>query len=127
MHRILLRTALFSTALLTGSLLFGQGKPGNLYYPTHTEMVQSYKRAADLDSALKRLPATGAIMPNWNLGGKSFWYKSPMKNREYQFYLVDAGKSMKEKAFDHARMADALSKVTAQKQTANKLPIREMV
>jgi dienelactone hydrolase len=129
MHHNLLRTALLSTAILTGNMLFGQEKPVTLYYPTHKEMVGSYKRAADLDSALKRLPATAAVAfkPSWLQGGKAFWYKSPLKNREYEFYLVDAAKSNKQKAFDHARMADALSKVTGQPQTATKLSITDMV
>jgi dipeptidyl aminopeptidase/acylaminoacyl peptidase len=127
MHRHLLRTALLSTALLTGNLLFGQQKSGTPYYPTHQEMLQAYKRGADLDSALKKLKATAAILPAWQQGGKSFWYKSPLKNRAYEFYLVDAAKSVKEKAFDHQRMADALSKATGQPQTATKLPIVGMV
>jgi dipeptidyl aminopeptidase/acylaminoacyl peptidase len=127
MHRHLLRTALLSSALLTGNLLFGQQKSGTPYYPTHQEMLQSYKRSADLDSALKRLPATGAVLPGWQQGGKSFWYKSPLKNRAYEFYLVDAVKSSKQKAFDHMRMAEALSKATGQPQTATKLSITGMV
>jgi dienelactone hydrolase len=127
MYRNLLRIALIFTALLTSTILFGQQKPVTPYAPTHNEVLESYKRAAELDSSLKRLALVTTVKPNWQSAGKSFWYRVPFKNKEYEFYLVDAGKRVKQKAFDHARMAEALSKVTNHTQTSFTLPITDMV
>jgi dipeptidyl aminopeptidase/acylaminoacyl peptidase len=126
MHRNLLRITLVLTAVVTGNIVLAQQKL-RPYAPTHTQVIESYKRAATLDSALRRIPLATTIKPNWQKEGKEFWYRAPLPNKGYEFYMVDAGAKAKQKAFDHARMAEALSKVTNHTELAVKLPIADMV
>jgi dipeptidyl aminopeptidase/acylaminoacyl peptidase len=120
------RSKILLLLLLSSNMLFAQQKPITPYNPSHSEIVESYKRSTTLDSALRRLALTTTVRPTWNTGGKSFWYRAALKNRDYEFYLANAEKGTKQKAFDHEKMAAALSKVTGSNQNALRLPIRDM-
>ncbi|SMC57321.1 S9 family peptidase [Pedobacter nyackensis] len=61
------------------------------------------------------------LSPNW-LTGDRFWYSIATTQRT-EFILVDPAKKGKSPAFDHQKMATALSTVTGTTYEANKLPI----
>ncbi|WP_338868917.1 DPP IV N-terminal domain-containing protein [Spirosoma sp. SC4-14] len=65
-----------------------------------------------------------SIRPNW-LPGDRFWYRDLTANGT-QFIVVDPAKGTRTVAFDHQKLADALSKATGNSYTANKLPFNSI-
>jgi dipeptidyl-peptidase-4 len=70
------------------------------------------------------------IEPRWFAGadGKTnkFWYRVDTGRDENEFVLVDAATGKRGPAFDHARVAEAMSKVTGSNADAKKLPIDDI-
>jgi dipeptidyl aminopeptidase/acylaminoacyl peptidase len=64
------------------------------------------------------------IRPNW-LPGDRFWYRVTRESGS-EFILVDPAKGTRAPAFDHARLAAALSTVANAKYEAGKLPFQEI-
>ena len=83
-----------------------------------------YERAEQfLSWNVRKLVSEAAITPHWIAGGDTFWYlKEVADGRE--FWRVDPQHQKRVPAFDHARLASALSKATAKEVTATKLPFR---
>ncbi|GAA4322311.1 S9 family peptidase [Mucilaginibacter gynuensis] len=97
------------------------------YLPTHQEVIASYKKANDLDSALRNIAVVTNIAPNWQPKGETFWYRKALDNRKQEYYLVNAATGSRKKAFDHERIASALSKLTGTAYDAQKLPFTDML
>ena len=66
------------------------------------------------------LVSGGFVSPVW-MAGDRFWYRQTTPQGA-EFLLVDPAHGTKEPAFNHARLAATLSKVTGQSYTANTLP-----
>ncbi len=83
--------------------------------------AEDYARAEKfLESAVNPLVVGGSVSANW-LAGDSFWYRgSTMTGTE--FILVDPATRSGIPAFDHARLAAALSAAAGQKYEASRLP-----
>ncbi len=64
----------------------------------------------------------GAVRPNW-LPGDSFWYRALTANGS-EFILVNTPKKTRSVAFDHQKLAAALSSATGQQYDASKLPFQ---
>lgn len=64
------------------------------------------------------------IRPNW-LPGDRFWYRVTRESGS-EFILVDPAKGTRAPAFDHAKLAAALSTVANAKYEAGKLPFQEI-
>ena len=64
------------------------------------------------------------IRPNW-LSGDRFWYRVTRENGA-EFMLVDPAKGTRAPAFDHSRLAAALSTAANAKYEAAKLPFQEI-
>ena len=62
------------------------------------------------------------ITPNWFAENTRFWYRNDLSGDTKEFILVDAEKGTRQKAFDHLKLAEALSKATDEKYTAAQLP-----
>ena len=62
------------------------------------------------------------ITPNWFQNNTRFWYRNDLKGDDREFVLVDAEQGIREPAFDHQKLADALSSATGTTYTANHLP-----
>jgi dipeptidyl aminopeptidase/acylaminoacyl peptidase len=83
---------------------------------------QDYERAEKFMAYnTESLIDKGNLRPNW-LTGDRFWY-SIGTAQGTQFILVDPAKKVKAPAFDHQKMATALSAVAGTSYEANKLPI----
>ena len=54
------------------------------------------------------------ITPHWFAEGTRFWYRNDLKGGTREFVLVDAEKGTKAPAFDHKKLAAALSKASRQ-------------
>ena len=60
------------------------------------------------------------VRPQW-LDGDRFWYRSESEDG-YTFMLVDPSRSRREPAFDHARLAEALSRAADTTYVSSRLP-----
>jgi len=89
--------------------LFSQGK------------LEDYERAASLREKFQGLAINVAERANWIDKTPRFWYRKTVKGG-HEFVVVDAEKLTKAAAFDHGKLAEALSKETGRKFTASTLP-----
>lgn len=64
------------------------------------------------------------VRPTW-MEGDRFWYRTTRASGT-EFVLVDAVKGLKTRAFDHARLASALSSVSGSNYQAGKLPFQQI-
>ena len=75
-------------------------------------------------------PATNArpaifrdrITPHWFSGDNKFWYRLDLADDHHEFILVDAVQGKRGPAFDHSRLAQALSQQSGNPVTADQLP-----
>lgn len=86
--------------------------------------AQDYDHAARLLSASQhKLVRNVNISPNWLGDGDRFWYRKETADGAI-FQLVDARKLASAPAFDHARLAEALSRAAGQQVSSRALPFR---
>src|SRR6185503_1135938 len=72
--------------------------------------VEDYARAErNMGYNTTNLVSGGAVRPNW-LAGDRFWYRN-VTNDGAEYVLVDPARRTRVRAFDHTRMAAALSRV----------------
>jgi dipeptidyl aminopeptidase/acylaminoacyl peptidase len=64
-----------------------------------------------------------SVTPHWSADGERFWYRVDTAKGEWEFIAVDAAKGVRQRAFDHARLAAALAKIGDQEVPAKALPI----
>ena len=87
--------------------------------------------AADYARAEKLLPGNldrlvyGVVRPNWIAGTDQFWYRKTLPGKS-EFVLVDAAAGTEQPAFDHARVAAALSIVAGRTINPDRLPFQEI-
>jgi dipeptidyl aminopeptidase/acylaminoacyl peptidase len=66
------------------------------------------------------------LEPQWFGENAFFWYRNDLKDGAREFVLVDAAKGERKPAFDHARVATALSRLTGKEVAAGKLPVEAL-
>ncbi|HET6382652.1 MAG TPA: hypothetical protein VFJ58_04605, partial [Armatimonadota bacterium] len=66
------------------------------------------------------------LSPHWFAGGDRFWYCNDLSGGRREFIVVDALAGKRLKAFDHSRMAKALTALTGKKTQADRLPIEAL-
>jgi len=64
----------------------------------------------------------GRITPHWFAENNRFWYRNDLSDETTEFILVDAESGTRRPAFDHEKLAAALSKATGTECQANRLP-----
>ena len=62
------------------------------------------------------------ISPHWFANNTYFWYRNDLANGTREFILVDATKGTRKPAFDHQRLAKALTQAGVKNDGARKLP-----
>jgi dipeptidyl-peptidase-4 len=62
-----------------------------------------------------------AVKPNWIEGGNRFWYRNDTRAGK-EFILVDPARNVRQPAFDHTRLAAALSTASNSAYEHHKLP-----
>jgi len=102
------------TALSTPALFSGLVAQGTL---------DDYRRSAAVTQRLAGLTVDVAQMPTW-IGPTRFWYRKSVKGGN-EFVVVDASTGAKKAAFDHAKVATALSTATGETFSATTLPFTE--
>ena len=101
--------------LLVGTAQAGQGGT-----------TADYQRAAQLPRLTRNTVLNAAITPHWSSDGDRFWYRKDLPGGNHQFILVNAVKGERRPAFDHERLAAALSKVAGKEYRAGGLPINRL-
>jgi dipeptidyl aminopeptidase/acylaminoacyl peptidase len=62
------------------------------------------------------------ITPHWLSGNTRFWYRNDLRDGAKEFVVVDAERGVREPAFDHTKLAGALSKAAGAEYRAGALP-----
>lgn len=101
------------TLCLLYSFIFAQGTRAD------------YERAMSLRERYSGLALNLAERPTWIEKTSRFWYRRTVRGG-HEFILVDAETQAKRPAFDHERLAAALSAAANQKYTALKLPFEQI-
>jgi dipeptidyl aminopeptidase/acylaminoacyl peptidase len=91
------------------------------YVPTPEQLREGYRFAN------QRNPSRGKvykdrITAHWFANNARFWYRNDLAGGAREFILVDAEAGVRQAAFDHQKLATALSKAVGQEYHANKLP-----
>src|SRR5262249_31704933 len=90
-------------ALLTASVVPCHAQPRNL-------TAADYTRAEKfMNSNPTGLMSRASVDPNWTSEDRWMWYRETTPEGS-QFLLVDPARGTREPAFDHSRLAAALSK-----------------
>jgi dipeptidyl aminopeptidase/acylaminoacyl peptidase len=66
------------------------------------------------------------VTPHWFADESRFWYRNDLKGGTKEFVLVDVEKGSRSLAFDHSKLAEALSKATNAEYKADRLPFNEI-
>jgi len=89
-------------------------------------MLERYQRAERFGSPeLGRLVYKARVEPHWIDGTPRFWYRNDVRG-DREFVLVDAEAGTRGPAFDHERLATALTQGTGQPCSDSRLPFREL-
>lgn len=94
--------------------------PGDRYAPTPAELLAAYQRAQQ-PSGQGRV-YKDRVTPHWLADDSHFWYRNDLKGGAKEFLLVNADAGTRGPAFDHTKMAAAISEATGKKYTADRLP-----
>ena len=109
---------------------FADASSSNLlppYQPSRIEVLERYQRAALLDSTTKNTVFKMSVQANWEKDGKTFWYKNVLNDSVIEYVLVDAVKNKKQLAFDHTKLAAALSKASGNEVFGKRMKISDQV
>jgi dipeptidyl aminopeptidase/acylaminoacyl peptidase len=109
------------TILLTGSLfalvVTAQAQQRPVLTTNQYEQAQRF-----LGSNIEQFVDHSSVRPNW-LPGDRFWYRD-LNARGSEFVLVDPATGIRSVAFDHQKLAEALSKATGKSYEATRLPFQ---
>ena len=98
-----------------------------LFVPTISRAqgtAADYQRAQSLREKFQGLAVNVPGNPTWIEGDNHFWYRKSVPGG-YEFIIVDAESLTKKPAFDHEKLAAALSTASGTKYTAVTLPFAE--
>ncbi|TWT75714.1 Prolyl tripeptidyl peptidase precursor [Posidoniimonas polymericola] len=67
-----------------------------------------------------------AIEPHWLGDSSQFWYRNDLRGGQIEYVLIDAAKNTRQPAFDHQRLADALSAATGGAVAPDRLDLERL-
>src|SRR5579862_2835539 len=85
-----------------------------------------YERANSLPKRVAGKVFRASVKPHWIGGSGYFWYRNDLSEGRREFVLVDPKIPAKRPAFDHARVAAALTHELGKPVTAEHLPIDQI-
>jgi dipeptidyl aminopeptidase/acylaminoacyl peptidase len=91
------------------------------YAPTAGQLREAYQRAQQAGRASGKV-YEAQITPHWFKNDTRFWYRNDLPGGAREFILVDAERGIRQAAFDHQKLADALSKAAGAVFQAQRLP-----
>jgi dipeptidyl aminopeptidase/acylaminoacyl peptidase len=96
------------------------------WQPTHSEIVERYKKGLISDSLARNTVFKTNVKANWQPGGKTFWYVNLLQDNREEYMIVDVDRASKKLAFDHSKLTSALKAAGADSISADKLRITDM-
>lgn len=84
--------------------------------------LEDYQRAERLSARSRGLVVRDRVEPHWLGGTHRFWYRNDLGEGRSEFLLVDASKASRQPAFDHARLAESLARVSSKAVATDKPP-----
>ena len=95
--------------------------------PPHLEVKEGLTRPAQARRVDGRSRAyKDRVEPRWFDQNRRFWYRNELPGGTHEFIAVDAEHARREPAFDHARLAESLSKAAGATYRAESLPFTEI-
>jgi dipeptidyl-peptidase 4 len=85
-----------------------------------------YERAATLAKRTDAKVFRASVKPEWLPGGDAFWYRVETGPGTWEFVFVDCVKGTRAPAFEHAKVAAALSGAAGKQLDAAKLPLERL-
>jgi dipeptidyl-peptidase-4 len=82
-----------------------------------------YQRAKNFSKLTANKVFKSRLTPRWFADNTRFWYRNDLSGGAREYILVDAVKAVRQPAFDHQRLANALSKALGRDVDARRLPI----
>ncbi|MDR3692316.1 MAG: prolyl oligopeptidase family serine peptidase [Fimbriimonas sp.] len=121
------RVGLLALGVLLGASSFGLSPDASVksrtrYAPAPDELRQSYERADELQTLFRNKAYKLRITPHWFDKGRRFWYRNDLKEGGKEFIVVDAAAGKRLMAFDHGKLAEALSHAASKSYLPSKLP-----
>ncbi|HJP84096.1 MAG TPA: hypothetical protein VJ835_11405, partial [Fimbriimonadaceae bacterium] len=109
--------AVFAVALIATSA------PGqSTFKPTQQELKDAYTRANEFQTRAADATFNVSLTLGWIEGGKALWFREDSPDGVKQFIRVDSKTGKREPAFDHAKLAKALSSTLGREVDARGLP-----
>jgi dipeptidyl aminopeptidase/acylaminoacyl peptidase len=96
------------------------------YRPTPAELRASYRRADGLRSAFANKALNLTLVPHWYAHDRRFWFQLDLAGGSHQYIAVDEDGGLPSPAFDHSRLAQALSAKLGQAVDPGKLPLGQL-
>ena len=96
------------------------------YVPDTDALRKAYQRADQLGDRLRGQVFGATLTPHWLAGKNRFWYRNDNRDSAKEFILVDAERGVRERAFDHERLAGALSQALDKKYRGDRLPFEQI-
>jgi dipeptidyl-peptidase-4 len=82
-----------------------------------------YERSAKLEQRFANKVFKQRVNPQWLADANRFWYRNDLGGGRREFILVDAVQGTRGQAFDHARLAAALTAAGTRRVDAAQLPV----
>jgi dipeptidyl-peptidase-4 len=94
--------------------------------PAHAQGSKAdYARSAGLAESFRNKVVSTMVRPEW-LDADRFWYRTNLEDGKRAFWLVDASKGERSALFDHAKVAEQLTKQGGKDVSADRLPIERL-
>ncbi|MBX6312301.1 MAG: DPP IV N-terminal domain-containing protein [Isosphaeraceae bacterium] len=116
-----MRTRRFA-ALVTWAMILGISATGRAQ-GTRAD----YERADSLRERTRDKVVKSGVRPHWFAGNDRFWYRNDLAGGAREFLIVDAVRGERRPAFDHAKLAEALTRATGKPLAADRLPFDRIV
>ena len=85
-----------------------------------------YERATSLRERVANKVFRAEVKANWLSGNTRFWYRVQTGAQQHEFVLVDAVAGRRAPAFDHAKLAEALTKAGEKDVRADRLALEQL-
>ncbi len=122
----------FAGALPTSAIGSGRQQPDSdsaADLPRYVPSEQQITRGLQINPR-SSAPAGGAfnlrIAPRWSADGRYLWYRNDLADDRREFVMVDTAVGERRLAFNHERLAAALSEREVPSAHAERLPFREI-
>ena len=86
------------------------------------DFVPESPQASGRQESASRKVFRDRVAPHWFAGNNRFWYRNELRGGAAEFVVVDAERGVRGPAFDHARLAAALSEASGSEYPAAQLP-----